>query len=157
MNYQDLSDFFDMLQNPAKATALLDNIKEQTKQLNDASAVYGSVKDIESAQIQNRAILAKTKERSDALESKATKAFEKRQAEYDAQFAAMQEKVTKLNQDLQAVAVREATLKEQVASSVERAKVLAAGEEKNRVEAEKLATLIEEYTAKIEKLKSVMV
>lgn len=157
MNYQDLSDFFDMLQNPAKATALLDNIKEQTKQLNDASAVYGSVKDIESAQIQNRAILAKTKERSDALESKATKAFEKRQAEYDAQFAAMQEKVTKLNQDLQVVAVREATLKEQVASSVERAKVLAAGEEKNRVEAEKLATLIEEYTAKIEKLKSVMV
>jgi predicted nucleic acid-binding Zn-ribbon protein len=157
MNYQDLSDFFDMLQNPAKATALLDNIKEQTKQLNDASAVYGSVKDIESAQIQNRAILAKTKERSDALESKATKAFEKRQAEYDAQFATMQEKVTKLNQDLQAVAVREATLKEQVASSVERAKVLAAGEEKNRVEAEKLATLIEEYTAKIEKLKSVMV
>lgn len=157
MNYQDLSDFFDMLQNPAKATALLDNIKEQTKQLNDASAVYGSVKDIESAQVQNRAILAKTKERSDALESKATKAFEKRQAEYDAQFAAMQEKVTKLNQDLQSVTTREATLKEQVALCVAREKAVFVDEEKNRVESAKLATLIEEYTAKIEKLKSVMV
>lgn len=59
MNYQDLSDFLDLVKDPKKATALLDSLKKQQENIDASIATIGKVNEI------------------DALKSKAEKALTK--------------------------------------------------------------------------------
>lgn len=156
MNIQDISDFIDLVKNPAKYEKVLQNLKDEQARLTAVIETVGKVSEINTllkeAQNKEAKLLAEYKNKSDAVE---------KQAEDDAVVigqmkAKAKEELEQISKSVEEIAVQTKEIKKKRAELSEREKDLVLKESSIQVSQETLDTLIKEYEEKVAKLRAVM-
>ena len=156
MNFQDISDFLDLVKNPAKADELLAGIKKQTEQLNASIETVGKASEIEKLRRQAEKALATAQTKADNILEEATAAAAKQKQAVDEQAESVRLKEEQLAAKTQEVNVKLETAKAVEADTAQREKSLRSREDQYQKDAVKLSELIKEYEEKVAKLRSVM-
>lgn len=156
MNFQDISDFLDLVKNPAKADEVLSNILNHKAQLDASIATVGKAQDIE--RLQRKAVKlvenaeAKAAEIVEAAEANMSKQRSAIQAKIE-ELQVQEQKVNDFNQESHA---RMENAKAIEATFNQREKTLRMQEQQSAADSQRLATLMREYEEKSAKLRSAM-
>lgn len=86
MNIQDLTEFMDLVKNPAKYEAYLKEIKDAKDQLNAAAELVGKAADIDKLQKKAAKLVESAEAKAQKLEDEANASIKQRQAAYDKMF-----------------------------------------------------------------------
>ena len=156
MNLQDIAEFIDLVNNPAKYERVLNNIKEEQERLNAVIETVGKASELDKLRKEVE------KERSE-LQADFNKQSKERDAYVEREVELLSKKKRDLDDALQnaAKALQEAAEKtaaaRELATSFEgREKQLRQAEESIQVRQKQLDAQIAEYSEKIAKLRSVM-
>lgn len=156
MNWQDISDFIELVKNPKKAEDLLAQFKSQKEQLDAAIETVGKASEISKLQAKAAKTLETAQSKAEQIEADAVAAAAKQQEAVNAEAEKVRANQEKVNKDAQEALTRLEQAKEIEASFSRREKDLRAKEEAASKEADRLAQLISEYEAKVLKLRSAM-
>lgn len=156
MNWQDISDFIELVKNPKKAEDLLAQFKSQKEQLDAAIETVGKASEISKLQAKAAKTLETAQSKAEQIEADAVAAAAKQQEAVNAEAEKVRANQEKVNKDAQEALTRLEQAKEIEASFSKREKDLRAKEEAASKEADRLAQLISEYEAKVLKLRSAM-
>jgi hypothetical protein len=157
MNFQDISDFLDLVKNPKKAEDLLKSIKDQQTSLDDSIKVVGKVSEIDTLKVKAQKALETANKQAESILTQATAAAVKRQEVYDSMFEELRNQTEAVNAKAQEANIkleRALTLTKDINS---REKKLREAEGQVSSESQRLSVLVAEYEEKLAKLKSVMV
>lgn len=157
MNFQDISDFLDVVKNPAKAESILNQMKSQKAQLDDAIATVGKASEIEKLQTKAVKLVEAAEKKAAEILQVAEATVQKQREAVDAQAEALRVKEQKVNDFNQEANSRMEHAKAIEATFSQRDKQLREREKQCAAEAARLTTLIQEYEDKVAKLRSVMV
>ena len=156
MNIQDISDFIDLVKNPAKYERVLQNIKDEQERLNAVIATVGKASELDKLRKEVE------KERAE-LQADFDKQSKERDVYVEREIELLAKKKRDLDEALQnaAKALQEAaektTTAKALASSFDcREKQLRQAEESIQVRQKQLDAQIAEYSEKFAKLRSVM-
>lgn len=86
MNIQDLTEFMDLVKNPAKYEAYLNEIKDAKDQLNAAAELVGKAADIDKLQKKANKLVESAEAKAQKLEEEVAASIKQRQAVYDKMF-----------------------------------------------------------------------
>lgn len=156
MNFQDISDFLELVKNPAKADEILKNIKSQKAQLDEAIATVGKVSEIEKLHSKAAKLVEVAEKKATELVQAAEIVVQKQREAIDAQVESLRVKEQKVNDFNQAANTRMEHAKATEATFSQRDKQLREREKQCATEADRLTALIKEYDEKVNKLRSVM-
>lgn len=156
MNLQDIANFIDLVNNPAKYAQVLKNLQEEQGRLNAAIETVGKASELDKLRKQ---VEKEREEYKTTLETKVKDAEMRLDLKY--KVAADAQKTADTAQELANKTLQEAQTKEQqtkeLAASFEgRDKKLRQQEEFVAKQREDLAALVSEYNAKVDKLRAVM-
>ena len=156
MNWQDVSDFIELVKNPKKAEDLLAQFKSQKEQLDASIETVGKASEITKLREKAVKIVEAAEKKAVEIEQESNKAALAQKQAYEAMFDSLRKKEEKVD-----AANQEANSKLEQAKALEatfskREKDLKVLETQNSKEATRLANLISEYEEKIAKLRSVM-
>lgn len=156
MNIQDISDFIDLVKNPAKYERVLQNIKDEQERLNAVIATVGKAseldklrKEVEKERAELQADFDKQSKERDAYVEREVELLSKKKRDLD-------EALQNAAKALQDAAEKTAAAKALAASFDGREKQLRQAEESIQVRQKQLDAQIAEYSEKIAKLRSVM-
>jgi len=156
MNFQDISDFLDLVKNPAKAEDLLKQIKNQKAQLDAAIETVGKASEIDKLQTKAVKLVENAEKKAVDIVTAAEASAAKQQEAVDAQAEALRVKEQKVNDFNQETNSRMEQAKATEATFSQRDKALRVREDQCSKEAERLSALIKEYDEKVTKLRSAM-
>lgn len=156
MNFQDLTDFLDLIKNPTKYEKYLNELKDAKDQLTAAAELVGKASDIEKLQTKAAKLVEAAEKKANQIEQDASAAATKRQEVYDQLFADLAQKesaFTKIKQETDVKYAQTIQLQKQL-NDVERTlrKDQAAYNEASSDLAKKTA----EVEEKLAKLRSIM-
>ena len=156
MNLQDIANFIDLVNNPAKYAQVLKNLQDEQGRLNAAIETVGKASELDKLRKQ---VEKEREENKTTFENKIKDA----EMRLDMKFkvAADAQKSADVAQELANKTLQEAQTKEkqakELADSFEgRDKKLRQQEDLVAKQREELATLVAEYNAKVDKLRAVM-
>ena len=156
MNIQDISDFIDLVKNPAKYERVLQNIKDEQERLNAVIATVGKAseldklrKEVEKERAELQADFDKLSKERDAYIEREVELLSKKKRDLD-------EALQNAAKALQDAAEKTAAAKALASSFDGREKQLRQAEESIQVRQKQLDAQISEYSEKIAKLRSVM-
>lgn len=157
MNFQDISDFVELIKNPKKAEDLLKSIKAKQDALDASVKFVGTVSEIDVLKKNAQKLLETTKKQAADLVSKTETDLQKRQEVYNQMFEDLRKQTAGANEKLQEANVKLEQAKSVVSDIAIREKKIRETQEQLQGEAQRLAKLTTEYEEKLAKLKSVMV
>ena len=156
MNLQDIANFIDLVNNPAKYAQVLKNLRDEQDRLNAAIETVGKASELDKLRKQ---VEKEREENKTTFENKIKDA----EMRLDMKFkvAADAQKSADVAQEVAKKTLQEAQAKErqakELADSFEgRDKKLRQQEDLVAKQRDELATLVAEYNAKVEKLRAVM-
>ena len=156
MNLQDISDFLDLIKNPAKYEKYLTELKDAKDQLQAAAELVGKANDIEKLQAKAAKLVENAEAKAAKIEAEATAAAAKRQEAYDQLFAELAQKeaaFTKVKQETDVKYAQTIQLQKQL-NDFER--TLRVDQKAYDVAAADLAKKTEEVEDKLAKLRALM-
>lgn len=156
MNLQDITDFIDVVKNPAKYEAILQRFKEEQDRLNAAIETVGKASELDKLRKQ---VEKEASANAKALEDKIKKVDEEAERRFVA-ISSAQAAADNAQDEANKVLQEAAQLKESAVNlqkSFEgRDKALRQAEEAVKQQQEQVAKTIEEYNERLSKLRSVM-
>lgn len=156
MNLQDISDFLDLIKNPAKYEKYLTELKDAKDQLQAAAELVGKANDIEKLQAKAAKLVENAEAKAAKIEAEATAAAAKRQEAYDTLFAELTQKEAAFTKVKQESDNQFAQAQELVKDYNEQSRKLRADQKAYDVAAADLAKKTEEVEDKLAKLRALM-
>ena len=156
MNFQDISDFLDLVKNPAKADEVLSNILNHKAQLDAAIATVGKVQDIERLQRKAVKLVENAEAKAAEIVETAEAAMTKQRSAIEAKIEELQMREQTVNNFNQEAHTRMESAKAIEATFNQREKSLQAQEQQAAADSQRLANLMREYEEKSAKLRSAM-
>ena len=156
MNFQDISEFLDLIKNPAKYEKYLTELKDAKDQLQAAAELVGKANEIEKLQTKATKLVEKAEAKAADIQAEAEAAAAKRQEAYDQLFAELAQKeaaVTKVKQETDS---KFAQAQDLVKEYNEKSRQLRADQKAYDVAAADLAKKTEEVEDKLAKLRALM-
>lgn len=156
MNFQDISEFLDLIKNPAKYEKYLTELKDAKDQLQAAAELVGKANEIEKLQTKATKLVEKAEAKAADIQAEAEAAAAKRQEAYDQLFAELAQKeaaFTKVKQDTDS---KFAQAQDLVKEYNEKSRQLRADQKAYDVAAADLAKKTEEVEDKLAKLRALM-
>jgi len=157
MNFQDLTEFMDLVKNPTKYDKYLNELKDARDQLTAAAELVGKASDIEKLQKKAVKAVEVAEAKAAEIEAAATRDSLQRQAAYDNLFEEHRKVVELFNTDKQVVDNKQAVVAELEKSLNERERALRKNLQAYELAAADLTAKTQEVEDKLAKLRAAMV
>lgn len=157
MNFQDLTEFMDLVKNPTKYDKYLNELKDARDQLTAAAELVGKASDIEKLQKKAVKAVEVAEAKAAEIEAAATRDSQQRQAAYDKMFEEHRKVVELFNADKQVVDNKQAAVAELEKSLNERERALRKNLQAYELAAADLTAKTQEVEDKLAKLRAAMV
>lgn len=156
MNFQDISEFLDLIKNPAKYEKYLTELKDAKDQLQAAAELVGKANEIEKLQTKVTKLVEKAEAKAADIQAEAEAAAAKRQEAYDQLFAELAQKEAAFTKVKQETDSKFAQAQDLVKEYNEKSRQLRADQKAYDVAAADLAKKTEEVEDKLAKLRALM-
>lgn len=156
MNFQDISEFLDLIKNPAKYEKYLTELKDAKDQLQAAAELVGKANEIEKLQTKATKLVEKAEAKAADIQAEAEAAAAKRQEAYDQLFAELAQKEAAFTKAKQETDSKFAQAQDLVKEYNEKSRQLRADQKAYDVAAADLAKKTEEVEDKLAKLRALM-
>lgn len=156
MNFQDISEFLDLIKNPAKYEKYLTELKDAKDQLQAAAELVGKANEIEKLQTKVTKLVEKAEAKTANIQAEAEAAAAKRQEAYDKLFAELAQKEAAFTKVKQETDSKFAQAQDLVKEYNEKSRQLRADQKAYDVAAADLAKKTEEVEDKLAKLRALM-
>jgi len=157
MNFQDLTEFMDLVKNPTKYDKYLTELTDARDQLTAAAELVGKASDIEKLQKKAVKAVEVAEAKAAEIEAAATRDSLQRQAAYDNLFEEHRKVVELFNTDKQVVDNKQAVVAELEKSLNERERALRKNLQAYELAAADLTAKTQEVEDKLAKLRAAMV
>jgi cell fate regulator YaaT (PSP1 superfamily) len=157
MNFQDLTEFMDLVKNPTKYDKYLNELKDARDQLTTAAELVGKASDIEKLQKKAVKAVEVAEAKAAEIEATATRDSQQRQAAYDTLFEEHRKVVELFNAEKQIAENKQAVVAELEKSLNERERALRKNLQAYELAAADLTAKTQEVEDKLAKLRAAMV